>query len=140
MDQPGLEKRMGSEARRISSQHRQLDELYALVADAVGRGDAAEAHRGFVRFGDALEAHFSLEDGLYFPALHGMRRDLEAELEALSREHAEFRAQLAELGRLLEAGDLARCDGQLDRFVVALARHEGREEQLLERIRRSGEA
>jgi len=137
MDQPGLEKRMGKESRRISSQHRQLDALYALVARALAGADGPEARSCFVRFCDALEAHFSLEDELYFPALHGMRPALESDLAQLSRDHVGFRQDLLDLNGLLEAGDLPGCSQRLDGFVRRLAQHEGREEQILERIQAS---
>jgi len=37
-------------------------------------------------------------------------------------------------GQLLEHKDLARCSDELDRFVVGLAAHEGREERMAERV------
>lgn len=138
--QPGLAKRMGQEARRISSQHRQLDDLFALVTGAIRCDAATEACRCFGRFCDALEAHFSLEDGFYFPAVHGMRPELAEELSALSRDHAVFREQMQQIAQALETGELARCNGQLDVFADLLARHEEREERLLARIRGEGEA
>jgi len=143
MDQPGLEKRMGLEARRISSQHRKLDALYALVARAVSDGGAAEARTQLIRFGDALKAHFSLEDSFYFPVLHAVRPELKGDLAALSRDHTGLRDELAELHRLLSTGDLSACHDRLDQFVNRLARHESREEQILARIQglsRTGEA
>lgn len=133
-DQPGLRRRMLREARRISSQHRQLDDFHAALADALARGTADEARASFVRFGDALDAHFSLEDQLYFPALRGLRPDLDAQLAALVREHAEFRADLEALQQALDAAALEDGAARLDRFADALARHEEREERLVEEI------
>ena len=138
IDQPGLEKRVGREARRISSQHRQLDELYGLIARALQDNAPEPARASFVRFCDALEAHFSLEDGFYFPAVHGMRPELGAELDQLSSAHESFRRQIQELSPLFEAGELARCEPLFDQLIIELARHEGQEEELLARIR--GEA
>lgn len=135
IEQPGLEKRMGREARRISSQHRQLDELYALVEDALERGDAADAALRLTRFADALEAHFSLEDNLYFPALRGMRPELGGELEALSREHGEMLVSLAAIRTRLDGGDAGGCAADLEALALRLAGHEAREEDLVARIR-----
>jgi hypothetical protein len=135
IEQPGLEKRMGKEARRISSQHRQLDVLYGVVADALQRGDARSSRAGFERFCDALDAHFSLEEGFYFPALHGMRPELGAELAELAREHGELRALLEELRPRFDGAGLDGCAAALDAFAARLARHEGVEERLVARIR-----
>ena len=63
---------MQRERRVISAQHRQLDDFYLRVAAAVDAGQPDAARALFARFADALEAHFALEDGLYFPALRGL--------------------------------------------------------------------
>lgn len=140
IEQPGLEKRMGREARRISSQHQQLDALFGLVEGALERGDAREAEASLTRFGDALEAHFSLEDSLYFPALHGMRPEFGAELDALSREHVELLRELEAVQRRLRDGVSGDCAANLDAFAERIARHESVEEELITRIRGEGAA
>lgn len=129
-EQPGLRMRIDRESRRISAQHRQLDSLHALVARALERSDVATALQCFVRFKDALDAHMSLEDDLYFPALHGLEPDLEAELLSLAREHRRFRDDLGELEQHFATGDAGSCQRRLDRFVDGFAAHELREEEL----------
>lgn len=133
-EQPGLRLRVNLEARRISSQHRQLDALYAAVAQALEAGEANGAKESFARFWDALDAHFTLEDRLYFPALHGLRQELEGELAQLVREHREFRRDLEHLKARIDGGDLSSCGALLEQLAVALAAHELREEQLVERL------
>jgi hemerythrin-like domain-containing protein len=131
-DQPGLKKRLGQEARRISSQHEQLDSLFGLVADAVDREERVQARDAFVRFQDALDAHFSLEESMYFPALHGLRPALSAELRELVREHGVLREVLFRVGRLLgDSVPLPECARELDRLADQLADHESREELLV---------
>jgi len=107
-------------------------------------GSVDRARAEFQRFHDALDAHFTVEEQIHFPALHGLRPELDAELADLVAEHRVFRETLAELtGRLeraaleasaetLEASaeTLDACAAALDRFVIDLARHEGREERM----------
>ncbi|MEN8183765.1 MAG: hemerythrin domain-containing protein [Myxococcota bacterium] len=131
-EQPGLRLRVAQESRRISSQHRQLDALHALVAEALEQVDAARAGQCFLRLKDALDAHMSLEDELYFPALHGLRPDLEGELTGLARDHQRFRAELETLTRHFDAGELGISQAGLDRFAGAFAAHELREESLVD--------
>jgi hypothetical protein len=128
--QPGLEMRVDREARRISNQHRQLDEFYGMVVSSLEGGMLARARSEFVRFHDALEAHFQVEEQIHFPALHGLAPELDAELASLVEEHREFRERLERLAELFERGDAARCGRELDGLVVELATHEGREERI----------
>jgi hypothetical protein len=138
-EQPGLRLRVAQESRRISSQHRQLDDLHAFVAAALEQGDASTACQQFCRFKDALDAHMSLEDELYFPALHGLEPALEAELVRLAQDHRRFRSDLAALERSFDAGDLGSCQTALDRFVGQFAAHELREEDLPDAVRGPGQ-
>ncbi len=136
--QEGLTLRMGREASRISSQHRQLDEHCDVVRAALARGDAHTARRAFERFLDALEAHLSLEETLYFPALHGLAPVLGAELAELVRQHDGVRASMDGVRSQL-AGELA-SEARLDAAVAELRAHEQREEELIDRIRRGPES
>jgi hypothetical protein len=128
--QPGLPLRVAIENRRISSQHRQLDEIYALVVVALTDGELPDARLAFRRFRDAWEAHTRLEDEFYFPALHGLRPELEPRLAALSDEHAGFRTDLGALERRFERDDRGAIATALDAFVASITEHERREEAL----------
>ena len=131
LKQDGLRRRVGIEARRISSQHRQLDQFYGMLAEALRRERPAEVRSAFQRFRDALEAHFTMEDEIHFPALHGLRPDLEPQLSALVTEHGAFREQLESLQGHFDRSELDPGAGLLDELVTRLAAHEGREEKLL---------
>lgn len=135
LKQNGLEKRVQIESRRISSQHRQLDQFHELVATALEHGEPAQVRSAFTRFRDALEAHFSVEDDVYFPAVHGLRPELERELTALVADHREMRRQLEKVQALFDADRLAEGGAALDAMVTALIDHEAREERLLDRLR-----
>jgi hemerythrin-like domain-containing protein len=134
IEQPGLRARMGREGARISSQHRQLDTLYEMIGAAAAGGEHGAALRAFQRFADAFDAHISLEDAFYFPAVRGMHPHVTAELEALVEEHHAFRRQVGDLERLFDGCDPDAWRGPLERFVDAVSAHELREEELLARV------
>jgi iron-sulfur cluster repair protein YtfE (RIC family) len=134
LKQNGLEKRVQIESRRISSQHRQLDQFHEMVATALEHGDPAQVRSAFTRFRDALEAHFSVEDDVYFPAVHGLRPQLESELTSLVADHREMRRQLEKVQDLFDADRLAEGGAALDAMVSVLIEHETREERLLDQI------
>ena len=129
----GLELRMRRESVRISSQHRQLDEHWARVREALERGETGRARRTFAHYADALEAHLSLEDDFYYPALHGLSPALGGELAALAREHTSLRSSLASVREELARSGAATSSSTLTGFFAALADHERREEALLAR-------
>jgi hemerythrin HHE cation binding domain-containing protein len=126
----GLRHRLRRAVRRSESQHGQLRALLAEIEAPLRTGTRVVATDLVARLRDALRAHFELEDQTLFPALHGLRPDVSAPIEVLSREHADF---LAELGAAL--GAASGCDR--DAFVrlrAALGDHERREEALLESV------
>jgi len=136
--EPGLALRMQRERRVIASQHRQLDEFTLHLAAALDAGRSDEARAAFQRFSDALESHLSLEDGLYFPALRGLRPQLRGDLEALSHEHHRLRERLARLASALATGRCEACVAPLEQLITRLADHEGREEGLLASLHQEG--
>jgi len=136
--QPGLELRVRRGTRTISAQHRQLDDFYLRVAGALDGGEAERAQAAFARFCDALEAHLALEDGLYFPALRGLRPALSDILERLCDEHQRLREQLARVARSIENDACEVCAQLLERLAGDLAEHEGREEELLASLQTGG--
>ena len=127
----GLAARVRHEALRIAAQHHQLDEFHAVFEDALARGDLSSARVTFANFAGALEAHFSLEEEFYFPALHGYRRDLTSELARLCHEHAALRTGVAQLTEELARGEFAACKLELEAWVAQLLAHERSEEALM---------
>ena len=136
IEQPGLKLRVSAEGRRISSQHRQLDAIFARVEAALERGAERDARDALERFRDAWDAHTSLEDGFYFPALRGLRPELGPRLDALSAEHERFREAIEHVEAVF--GDAEARADSLARFVTDISEHERREEVLLAEIAEAG--
>jgi len=127
--------RLAHEARRIASQHAYLDALEATTLRALERGDPVEMRQALDGFRGSLDSHFTLEEQVHFPALHGLRAEWEAELLALVREHQRFRSVLVELGAGARRSppDAAELAAAFRELTAELGRHEQREEQLLAR-------
>ncbi|MCA9511645.1 MAG: hemerythrin domain-containing protein [Myxococcota bacterium] len=127
----GARHRMRYEELRISRQHDQLNALFGAVLSSLYRDAVHCAREAFVRFADALEAHLSLEDRLYFPALHGLRPDLTSKLATLCDEHDALRDRAVVIRMLLSSGERETSRERLDEFAELLADHEAREEELI---------
>lgn len=137
-DGPGLGRRLRYESQRISSQHEKLNQLYADVRREL---DRRARHNAFVCFGrlqDALEAHFEVEDRVYFPAVHGFRPEHSPLLDRLLADHVEFRRELNAINRLLDAHELDESQRLLDALVIRLIAHEEKEDALLAEITAAG--
>ena len=130
----GLKLRMRGEERRISSQHRQLEQLFDRVMKSVRVGGPHKAVNDFLLFSTALEAHMSVEEDIYFPALHGLRNDVGDELGRLIEEHQRIREQLADLRLTLASNDEDLGIAALERLAADVDRHEETEEKLISRI------
>lgn len=125
----GLQYRLRRAARQMGEQHIQLGEILGALEPAVREQRRAEAVALFERYREALEAHFSLEEGVFFPALHGLHPEHGRELELLGHEHAGLKAQIERLSGLVER-DFDAFGPALHALTRALESHEAREEKL----------
>jgi hypothetical protein len=125
---------MRGEERRISSQHKQLGDLYDRVLASVDGGGPRMALNDFLLFSTALEAHMAVEEDIYFPALHGLRNDVGEELLELVAEHVRIRGELLGVQKRLSGGNEVDARQALDDLANLVGRHEEQEEVLLARI------
>lgn len=130
----GLRLRMRGEERRITSQHEQLDVLCRDVYARIDKYGAAPAIGDFLLFMTALDAHMTVEEEIYFPALHGLRADAGGELSERVAEHVELRTDASAISELLKAGDRDGARLALDRLARRISKHEVAEEELIARI------
>jgi len=133
-DDKGLRMRMRGEERRISSQHKQLGDLFDRVLASMDGGGPRMAVNDFLLFSTALEAHMAVEEDIYFPALHGLRDDVGGELVELVSEHARIRGGISRVQKRLSGGNRVDAQQALDALASLVGRHEKQEEDLLARI------
>jgi hemerythrin-like domain-containing protein len=124
----GLRYRLRRALRQIGEQHRRLHELQDRIGAALAEGDRGELRDAFVRYRHAIGAHFELEDGVFFPALHGLHPESQRDLEDLSHEHGDLLETLRRLAALIDAPEAARFGAAFAAFGDQFARHEAREE------------
>ncbi len=130
--EPGLTLQISRRARRVIAGHEQLLTFCELVRDWVEQGSLQNARLSFMRLCDALEAHFTVEDQHFFPAMRGLKPVLAPELVYLIREHSDLRIAMDELRDLLARGSAEAFASDFKEFCDALADHEVREERIIE--------
>lgn len=127
----GLAQRFETGQRRVSNQHERLNELYAELTRHLESGARHTASAWFRRLRDALEAHLEVEERIYFPALQMFVPTVVPRLEALVRDHARFRDELAAIDHLFVAGAWDSGRVRLFELIDSLRGHEDREEEIL---------
>ena len=127
----GLKHRVKRLAQQIADQHRHLGALKREIDAALERGERGATGDAFARFEAALGAHFDLEQGFFFPALHGLSPSRSSALEALESEHAILLGRLRGVAAGIEGDPLGATRAALEQCSAALRDHEQREEALV---------
>ena len=127
----GLRYRLRRVSRQIAEQHKHMHELARELEQALADELTDELKDVLLRFRGAMDAHFALEDGVFFPALHGLHPEQRSELEELSRQHQNFGVEIERVSQRLEEGSLERFGTAFHELLRGLALHERREEKMV---------
>jgi iron-sulfur cluster repair protein YtfE (RIC family) len=127
----GLRYRLRRASRQIAEQHKHMRELGVEIEQALKEQLPDKLKDVLLRFHAAMEAHFALEDGVFFPALHGLHPEQRNELEELSQQHQNFGLELESLRQSIEEGALDRFATAFYELVKGLVMHEQREEKMV---------
>jgi hemerythrin len=130
----GLRYRLRRASRQIAVQHENMHELVRELEQALSEERTDKLKDVLLRFRAAMEAHFSLEDGVFFPALHGLHPEQRSELEELSRQHQSFGVEVGRLSQWLEENSLEKFASAFHELLERLAMHEKREERVVRAI------
>ena len=130
----GLRFRLKRAARQIGEQHRDLDKICLELGEAIEDGAVNDALDSFQRYCSVVAAHFNLEEGVFFPAIHGLHPEQGDELESLSRDHGEFSKELQQMAEQMLRSGVEAFANSFQTHLQALAAHEAREEQLVSKL------
>lgn len=118
-------------AAKVAVQHRLIESLFRGFDSALSSGDREAVRARLGGLGDALKAHFTLEEDHYFPARREASPETAEGLEELAREHTQMRGSLETITRQLEADAPGRAADTFRSLVARFAEHESREQALL---------
>lgn len=125
----GLRTRLRRALQGVEKQHQQIRMIGDELGRAIASGRVEDVETCVGRLRDALRAHFDLEEGVLFPALHGLVPSTQPELTQLERDHGAFLEVLHSL--LPQEGGNAPAPVDLADLRARLAAHEAREERLM---------
>ena len=115
----------------LADDHRQCDNCFVAVEQAVAKGDWANAGTEFARLNQAMERHFVAEESLLFPAFEertGMRM---GPTQVMRGEHAQMRELLGAAGAALAAKGADDYSGYAETLLIMMQQHNMKEENVL---------
>ena len=115
----------------LGTHHRQCDESFAAVEQAVDAADWGKASAEFSRFAEAMLRHFDAEETVLFPAFEertGMTRGPTAVMRS---EHAQIRELMDAASAAIEARDADDYAGYAETMHIMTQQHNMKEENVL---------
>lgn len=123
-----LRRRVRRTALLVGGQRERLAPIFVELNTAVASGDTRAAETAAFRLEGAMQAHFLLEEQIFFPALQGLYPDRAPELRMLMKDHGRLRAELRALIDQILASQLQLAAKSIAACSAALLEHEAREE------------
>lgn len=134
---PGRQLRVKHETRRIAEQHVRLGELRSRVTAEIRDRSVPGARAAFRDFAVALEAHFRVEENIYFPSLQVLDEQSRSAIDDLLEEHRKLRLRVRDLIQRFASGNGFACLVVLKALIDELQNHEQREEAVMARAGRT---
>ena len=115
----------------LTDDHRQCDDLFAVVEQAVAAGDWDKADAAFARFCAAMLNHFDLEEGTLFPEFEAQTGMTMGPTQVMRSEHRQMRELLAAAEVSLAARDADDYSGYAETLLIMAQQHNMKEENIL---------
>jgi len=122
---------MESISNLMTGKHRQCDDHFVAVEQAVARSAWGEADSAFNIFRDAMLQHFALEESILFPAFEAQTGISMGPTQVMRGEHAQMRALLAAAEIALAARDADDYSGNAETLLIMTQQHNMKEENML---------
>jgi hypothetical protein len=114
-------------------------EAYLRARVALTNRDTTSAQADVEALRRSLEAHFALEDEVYFPAVSALRPDLAPLLRRFRFEHESMLACVSDVLARVHAAEVEVLVGELDELIAIAERHEGDEEAIFSSLETAAE-
>ncbi|SMC10138.1 hemerythrin domain-containing protein [Nitratiruptor tergarcus] len=115
----------------MTQDHRECDNLYAPLEEALSQGDFEKALELFMPFKRAMLKHFAMEEDVLFPAMEEFVGSGEGPIYVMKMEHDQIRSIINQLGEAIEAKNRDKALGLGETFMIMTQQHNMKEEQIL---------
>lgn len=115
----------------LTDDHRQCDDLFAVVEQAVAAGEWEKADAAFARFCAAMLNHFDIEEATLFPEFEARTGMTMGPTQVMRSEHRQMRELLAAAEVSLGARDADDYSGYAETLLIMAQQHNMKEENVL---------
>jgi iron-sulfur cluster repair protein YtfE (RIC family) len=112
-------------------EHSELDGLVEAVEQTMGEGDAARAAQALEQLDEALDAHFAVEEQVYFPLVERFSPLHSSVVQAARLGHTKIRERMRSLRGLVENGEIGPARRALLVLLDRFRTHETEERKLI---------
>jgi hypothetical protein len=112
-------------------EHSELDQLVSALEGALERSSVPTASAALEDLCDAMDAHFDVEEAVYFPLLERLAPTHGVGVKAAREAHARLRSDLEKIRSHLSDDELDRARGLLGEWTVRFDDHEQAESRLI---------
>ncbi len=115
----------------MTQDHRECDNLYAPLEEALMQADFEKALELFVPFRNAMLKHFAMEEEVLFPKMEEFMGGGEGPIYVMKMEHSQIKSIINQLGEAIEAKNKDKALGLGETFMIMTQQHNMKEEQIL---------
>lgn len=115
----------------FTQDHRECDEMWAVVEAAVEAKDDAKAAQAWSAFDKAMRAHFDMEEQVLFPAFEKAEGMSGGPTSVMRIEHEKMRGVLDLMGQDAANGDFESVADNGDTLLMLIQQHNVKEENIL---------
>ncbi len=118
----------------MTADHRRCDKIFALAEASVAQADWNSVGDQFLQLQQAMEHHFSMEEGALFPAFEARTGQTMGPTQVMRKEHEQMRQLLTEMSRAVTRQDRDNYLGMAETLMIIMQQHNMKEEQMLYRM------
>ncbi len=115
----------------MTHDHRECDNLYAPLEEALSEGDFEKALALYTPFKDAMLTHFAMEEDVLFPKMEEFVGGGEGPIYVMKMEHDQIRSIIHQLGEAINDKNVQKALGLGETFMIMTQQHNMKEEQIL---------
>ena len=115
----------------MTNDHRECDNLYAPLEEAINKGDFERALELYMPFKNAMLKHFDMEEEVLFPKMEEFVGGGEGPIYVMKMEHNQIRGVIDQIGEAINEKNQQKALGLGETFMILTQQHNMKEEQVL---------